>query len=36
MDEEALHSTSMMNSYFGKGRGSSVYVDDIDKQADLW
>lgn len=36
MDEEAFRSTSMMNTCFGKGCGDSVYVDDIDKRADLW
>lgn len=36
MDEEAFCSTSMMNTCFGKGCGDSVYVDDIDKQDDLW
>lgn len=31
MDKEAFFSISMMNPYFGKGLGDSVYAEDTEK-----
>lgn len=36
MDEEAFRSTGMMYPYFAMGCGGSIYVDDTDKQTELW